>query len=1329
MAPPDLVLHPRGGRSQSISSDKVSLTGYGGLMSPPIMITPDPAFIAASAASQIVTNDHDSQAESWLDQHGIEPSGETALVAQPALRLVNRFLDQLLYNFLAISKSTSLTSLRPAVSEVLKPKLAKGAIDGADQELHEYLGGGDDETIMAYHNGLEANGDWDLELIWKRTRLRCMVYSSLGDMEEEDEDFYTEQEHLEIPGGSNSQQSNVSGVVSPAVAIFLTSILEYIGEQVLIVAGQAAYARLKLKYEKEAKDGSITPADIADRVVVEDSDMERVALDRTLGRLWRGWKKRVRSPTNSVSLSRSFSRDSLRSQEASQAASVAPDESTGESDRRPSLIDSVLADFEFATGVPLPMNENDVREIEIPGLASQSDDSDVESSSSEEEVSRPRPSSMVIFGKTPLSFSITSLPTPTSEESKLLSLPTLRKRANSLPTPGPAPYNPSKRQKKSDDNLAETVSGESDEKVDQTQDVQDEKLNEATVSDKKDSETETSQGKIAGVIAGVATISAIAGAALAALAKGEAPQTEVDTKSEIDSDEEFVEEAEEEVQIMTSSRISIGGRISPDEVNKALSRHSSSRSQSVQSVKVIDVSRPTSALPTPELQTHRISSPILRSADASPLSRNGPPALYSRHSAGESISEEIDPYDSDREVMSAIPAELAAAMQGVDVDPSPTSQHFTSNEPSRETTPKPAAFVLAAAPPARHPQHTAKARSPVVEYQQPPAGRMHATSNPRANENGASPLTPLREMTEGAPDSSEETNSIRPSYNSRDPAEHIKGHSPSTSVSTQRAGPLRSINTNIPRESPTRSTRDETPRKISIQRSNGSGSDTASQKYYLQRASEDGSSAGDKSQSFEQLIRSDQTIQYTLTPETMRNIEALDSPNGSHSIKANTYDVPRPSTGRSRSTSASRLNGLRSNPTANSTPNPTLQARSVAGGSKLRSNVPQARDARVDRDSIGDFAEFIRSTGPANSYEQVPPRTAQTHRGTNGTARNFSGSVPRTANQPNLPRRAESSAGRKKLQARDAVVPRGDSISDLIDFVRSGPQVETNGGHRISRTVAPFRTTMDSDQMVGAVGGKAIDASFQDARYSVASNSVQSSVNSASGLLKHAAVNKPMQSQRNDFDEEDRMPKRKTRRVRDPYAIDLSDEDEDFMPAPRAKPIQEESLADFLRNVPPPPEPTTTSVFDSVPKPHAKGIKKKSSSPSLMSRFGRRDSAPAVQKPKTSSGPESRNGSRNGASTHAPITAKYHAPAPSAPQDRSYNSTQADAARSRVPRKTYQPRDAVLSSANRTNDLADFLMRSEPPSSSQTQPQTFVPTIQKEEGSAFQRMFGRKKAH
>lgn len=82
-----------------------------------------------------------------------------------------------------------------------------------------------------------------------------------------------------------------------------------------------------------------------------------------------------------------------------------------------------------------------------------------------------------------------------------------------------------------------------------------------------------------------------------------------------------------------------------------------------------------------------------------------------------------------------------------------------------------------------------------------------------------------------------------------------------------------------------------------------------------------------------------------------------------------------------------------------------------------------------------------------------------------------------------MPTRTTSSAGRSRLQARDAVVPRGDSVSDLIDFVRSGPQMEKQD-HRIPRTVAPFRSTMDSDQMTGAVGGRAVDATIPDVRFS-----------------------------------------------------------------------------------------------------------------------------------------------------------------------------------------------------------------------------------------------------
>ncbi|KAG9234862.1 hypothetical protein BJ875DRAFT_290514 [Amylocarpus encephaloides] len=905
MAPAELCPLPRAARSLSVSSDRPSLTGYGGLTSPPPLITPDPVFIAASAASQIVTNDHDSDAEGWLDPQGIEPYGETALVAPPALRLVNRFLDQLLFNFLAVSKAMTLAALRPAVSEVLKPKLAKDAINGADQELNEYLGGGDDDTVMAYHNGVEANGDWDLELIWKRTRLRCMVYSSLGDMEEEDEDFYTEHEHLEVSAGTNGEFAPSLGVVSPAVAIFLTSILEFVGEQVLVVAGQAAYQRLKLRYEKEPKDGVQKEIYIADRVVVEDMDMERVALDRTLGRLWRGWKKRVRSPNNSISMSRSFSRESMQSQ--LRAESVAGDEASGEGTRRPSLA-AVLAEFEMAANIPLPINANDIREIEIPGLVAQSDDPKAETSSSEDELPRPRPKSMVFsnqLGRLSL--------TPSSPQSPITPIKS-RKRSNSLPTPGPSPYTPSKRQKHEVDGPAEDEAVLSQGKDGATEEEPDSDVETNGETVEAGVHPEKNEGLIAGTVPGIAAAAVVGGAGVAAaLVNGQSPRTFLDSKSEVDPEEDFTG-VPEVAQILTSSRVSIGGgRISPDDL-KELSRRSSIRSHSVHSVRVIEVtkspglsrapsdsgdhlgrpsmgSRPNSTQLGPDFQSPRVASPISRGQNASPLrniSSSSSHTSHARNSAGESISEEKEVYEADAEVMTAVPAELAAAMQGVDVDPSPTSQHFASEEPSRETTPQPAPFVLAAAPPARHPRHTAKARSPTTEQQASTSGRLATASRSPVNENGAPPLTPLREMMEVAPDTSDEASSVAPSYETRSMSENgTRADSPSASVSTQRPGDqqksLRSISTNVSQTTTTpRSGREEPVRKVSdyartpkSTRTSGSNSDTASQKYLATRTSEEDSVNGGKAQSFDQLIRSDQTIQYTLTPENMRNIEVI----------------------------------------------------------------------------------------------------------------------------------------------------------------------------------------------------------------------------------------------------------------------------------------------------------------------------------------------------------------------------------------------------------------------------------------------------------------------
>ena len=63
----------------------------------------------------------------------------------------------------------------------------------ADEELEGLLAGEDDEEFPA-QGGKEGEKPWDVEKVWKRTRLRIMVYTRLGELEDDDEERYVQQE-------------------------------------------------------------------------------------------------------------------------------------------------------------------------------------------------------------------------------------------------------------------------------------------------------------------------------------------------------------------------------------------------------------------------------------------------------------------------------------------------------------------------------------------------------------------------------------------------------------------------------------------------------------------------------------------------------------------------------------------------------------------------------------------------------------------------------------------------------------------------------------------------------------------------------------------------------------------------------------------------------------------------------------------------------------------------------------------------------------------------------------------------------------------------------
>ncbi|KAF2735330.1 hypothetical protein EJ04DRAFT_217973 [Polyplosphaeria fusca] len=403
---------PRSSRAASFSSDRPSVAGSVTFQMPS-SVRPAPAYIAASVASEVVTEHINKQ----LNNDSSADALENALFSEQALRLLNAFLDHLLFAFLSSARSPSLTAIRPAITDVLKPRLAREAFVTADDELQGLLAGDDDEEFPSAEHG-NTPGRWDVEKVWKRTRLRIMVYTRLGELEDDDEERYVQQEKGLSMDESDDDEANL---VSWASAIFLTSVVEYIAEQSLVVSGQAAYARTSAKMKKHAQPTADGEEQQLERIVVEDFDVEKIALNAGLGRLWRTWRKRVRSPITPISPTRgprymtSFS--SLHRRRVSHDTNG--DESIISNDMR-EVSEYEPTETEIAANIPLPMTENDVAEIEVPGLARQPDD---ESSGTETPVPRPqRPSSFIMlapadgFRKHVLRERPVSMPPPASGE-------------------------------------------------------------------------------------------------------------------------------------------------------------------------------------------------------------------------------------------------------------------------------------------------------------------------------------------------------------------------------------------------------------------------------------------------------------------------------------------------------------------------------------------------------------------------------------------------------------------------------------------------------------------------------------------------------------------------------------------------------------------------------------------------------------------------------------------------------------------------------------------------------------------------------------------------
>ncbi|PYH90992.1 hypothetical protein BO71DRAFT_333209 [Aspergillus ellipticus CBS 707.79] len=1159
------------------------------LLAPPPVI-PAPSFIASSAAAQIITADQEFNTADFVADDEVPGLNASALVTRDALAALNGFLDNLLFNILAAAKSTQLGCIRPAVTEVLKPRLAREMVAAADDELCDYLGGPEDEQIE-FRGGQAPGGDFDLIHTWKMTRLRCMVYTRLGDMEEDDEEEYINQDTLDEEDGAPRRLASHVSNITPAAAIFLTSIIEHIGEQALVIAGETARSRLSKKFTDDLESTEMgANRGPMDRLVVEDHDMEKLGLNPTLGRLWRTWRKRLRG----VSLSRAMSRESLRHRSSMTLLS-------GSCKSSATTIDELSPQAQVdPVAVPLPMSEHDVQEIEIPGFLPELDTGEIQTMQA-----------VVAHKVRPHSLMVLTLPSPRSPSSS----------ANSPLTPK-IPGAKAFRHARSR-SLPNTAPIEKPSPVEQPVE--------------RSSPTPSEERR------------------------------RLETMYEHDEDEEPNSEVK--------SAANKAGRDAPSESSESAVTAATSPTSFVS----VEATTEASNTPVPSTPLTDRDLPETEVLEDHGTSENLKPASVQRPKRKALRSEEGSTPSARTGSEPGAPTGLEGAQGGDSTPPAQPAADLDGDAPLASRSSEDDGVVDKAARPV----------STSGESEHSDSSRTRPKSSPLATGS-------LHRYGRSSPGIATSSSGIE-----RAAVQRLSGR-PSTSVASSSYSKSRrsdSFSSSRERRPVTAgSTTSQVSNKLKglIGRPGESGSIRVRSSSELDRVSTR-ESGQDPSAGLDELIRSEETIHFTLTPKSMREMELPDSPRwkpqqsnpaGLAGLKG-TSPPDDLALSRISIASSKSITGL-----AGSKPRP-IEIPSM--NSQQKPSIGSARDTKQS---------FLKSNSPNTP---TTPATGESSPRKPSAMRRFSdATVTKKVTRPaNLSISSSTHSG-PRLEARSPLTPKGDQTSDLIDFIREGPP--TAGAHRIPRTVAPFRDTMDSDEFQddepNLPGQDAPSvASTQD---SMAKS--LTSVGSRTGLLESAGrTNTPSALGREPIKpvavnaSDDIRPPRTRRRVPDPYAIDMDDDDEELealFEAPKPK-REEESLMDFLRNVPPPPE-----IPASSPPPPIVNSRRGSAgglSASAMKARLRRNTTSE----KAPSAKPSKSSLRQPSENQATVTSNYSV---KVGMDRNGTTGAGASGAGATPRRQTD-----------TSALADFLRNTGPPEPPVTKP----PPSKKDSG--FARLFVRRK--
>ncbi|CAG8498216.1 11605_t:CDS:2 [Acaulospora colombiana] len=148
-------------------------------------------------------------------------------ISSEALLAINTFLDELLYFLVESARSLELVRIKMAIGQVLPTSLGKNAVQEAELELKTYVESGSYDRTQ--ERTIEIN-PFPLQKVFEQFRVKCKFFSTLGERGIDDRDPDS------IPDLYGSEGIHIA----PSLAIYLTAVLEYVGEYIIISVAKAS---------------------------------------------------------------------------------------------------------------------------------------------------------------------------------------------------------------------------------------------------------------------------------------------------------------------------------------------------------------------------------------------------------------------------------------------------------------------------------------------------------------------------------------------------------------------------------------------------------------------------------------------------------------------------------------------------------------------------------------------------------------------------------------------------------------------------------------------------------------------------------------------------------------------------------------------------------------------------------------------------------------------------------------------------------------------------------------------------------------------------------